>query len=83
MEDPVLEHMAHQMLLTALVQQDIIKHPRLILHAPAGLLVALGFIRGSLAIKHTCYTLLKQHKSPDPQTQMHFDNFQSPLPLFP
>lgn len=27
MENPVHEHMAHQMLLTAVVGQDLIKHP--------------------------------------------------------
>lgn len=74
MENPVYKHMAHQMLFTALVQQDLIKHPRQIPKASTGLPVAIGCIFGSLTIKHTCCTPLKQHKSPDPQTQTQFYN---------
>lgn len=51
--------MAHQMLLTALVQLDLIKHPRLISHAGVGLLISLRCIWGSLIIKHMCCTLLE------------------------
>lgn len=55
MENPALQRPAHQMLLMALVQLDLIKHPGLNSHAWAALNVAHGCAFGSLTMKHRCF----------------------------